>query len=178
MKTATVELEAGGVRCHGQFVNLDLRWFLVLVVESWELARSGIQRVFCERRKCDGAPPAVHSGARRCQLHLRGALTTEKRFGGRKKGARPLSCIFQCQRAWVGPQHAQKAKFLNLQFEDRGKIKLTITFSGNIVELNLKKARIWILPFKIARIRILPFDFIPSAVRRFAVPLLFYLLVL
>jgi hypothetical protein len=45
----------------------------------------------------------------------------------------------QCLRAWVGPQHAQKAKFLNLQFEDRGKIKLTTIFSGNIVELNLKK---------------------------------------
>jgi hypothetical protein len=36
----------------------------------------------------------------------------------------------QCLRAWVGPQHAQKAKFLNLQFEDRGKIKLTTTFPG------------------------------------------------
>jgi hypothetical protein len=57
MKTATVELEAGGVGCHGQFVNLDLRWSLVLVVGSW---RSGIQRFFCERRKCDGAPPVVH----------------------------------------------------------------------------------------------------------------------
>jgi hypothetical protein len=45
----------------------------------------------------------------------------------------------QCQHAWVGPQHAQKAKFLNLKFVDRGKIKLTITFSGNILELNLKK---------------------------------------
>jgi hypothetical protein len=36
MKTATVELEAGGVGCHGRFVDLD--WFFVLVVESW---RSG-----------------------------------------------------------------------------------------------------------------------------------------
>jgi hypothetical protein len=36
----------------------------------------------------------------------------------------------QCLRAWVGPQHAQKAKFLNLQFEDRGKIKLEVTFPG------------------------------------------------
>ena len=45
----------------------------------------------------------------------------------------------QCQRAWDGPQHAQEAKFLNLQFKDRGKIKLKVTFSGNIVELNLKK---------------------------------------
>jgi hypothetical protein len=36
----------------------------------------------------------------------------------------------QCQRAWVGPQHAQKAKFLNLQFKDRGKIKLKDTFPG------------------------------------------------
>jgi hypothetical protein len=55
----------------------------------------------------------------------------------------------QCQHAWEGPQHAQKAKFLNLQFEDRGKIKLKVTFSGNIVELNLKKARIRILPFDV-----------------------------
>jgi hypothetical protein len=30
MKTATVELEAGGVGCHGhQLVNLDLLWFVV-----------------------------------------------------------------------------------------------------------------------------------------------------
>jgi hypothetical protein len=30
MKTATVELEAGGVGCHGRFiVNIGLRWFLV-----------------------------------------------------------------------------------------------------------------------------------------------------
>jgi hypothetical protein len=59
---------------------------------------------FCERRKCDGAPPAVrwrctavHGGAQRCtavQLHRRGARTTEKRFGGLKKGARPLPRIF------------------------------------------------------------------------------------
>jgi hypothetical protein len=34
MKTATVELEADGVGCHGQFVNLN--WFFVLVVESWQ----------------------------------------------------------------------------------------------------------------------------------------------
>jgi hypothetical protein len=30
MKTATVELEASGVGCHGQFVKLDLCWFLVV----------------------------------------------------------------------------------------------------------------------------------------------------
>ena len=55
-------------------------------------------------------------------------------------------------RAWDGPQHAQKAKFLNLQFEDRGKIKLEVTFSGNIVELNFKKARVQILPFASLRV--------------------------
>jgi hypothetical protein len=38
MKTATVELEAGGVGCHGQSINFD--WFFVLVVES-ESWRSG-----------------------------------------------------------------------------------------------------------------------------------------
>jgi hypothetical protein len=78
----------------------------------------------------------------------------------------------QCQRAWEGPQHAQKAKFLNLQFKDRGKIKLTTTFSGNIVELNLKKARIRILPFA----SLASLDGRPSAVG--SPFLFFYLLVL
>ena len=54
MKTATVELEAGGVGCHGRFVDLD--WFFVLVVEL----RVGEAAVFLfERRKCPG------TGARR-----------------------------------------------------------------------------------------------------------------
>jgi hypothetical protein len=106
MKTATVELEAGGVGCHGQFVNLDLRWFLVLVVESWrEAAYKGF---FCERRKCDGAPPAVRWRCTAVQVHRRrctavhggasctsaGRARLKKRIGGPKKGAHPLSRIF------------------------------------------------------------------------------------
>jgi hypothetical protein len=93
MKTATVELEAGGVGCHhGQFVNLDLRWF------SWcwwlRVDKAVYKGFFCERRKCDGAPPAVQWRCTAVQLHRRGARTTEKKIWCAIKGARPLSPIF------------------------------------------------------------------------------------
>jgi hypothetical protein len=81
MKTASVELEAGGVRCYGQFFNLDLHWFLVSGLDL-ELAKPHTQ-FFCERRKCDGASPAVRQCTMvRYRVHRRGARTTEKRFCG------------------------------------------------------------------------------------------------
>ena len=87
MKTATVELEAGGVGCHGQFVNLDLRWFLVLWLRVGEKRHTKFffvkgGSVMVHRRRCGG-------GARRCQLHLRGARTTEKKIWWAKKGGSP-----------------------------------------------------------------------------------------
>jgi hypothetical protein len=64
MKTATVELEAGGVGCHGQFVDLD--WFFVLVVE--------LAKRLCFCLKGGSAPAPGRAGAHRGTLpRCRGA---------------------------------------------------------------------------------------------------------
>jgi hypothetical protein len=42
-----------------------------------------------------GAPPAVHGGAQRCTAVQVQRARLKKQFGGLKKGARPLSRIFQ-----------------------------------------------------------------------------------
>jgi hypothetical protein len=73
MKTATVELEAGGVGCHGQFVDLD--WFFVLVVE--------LAKRLCFCLKGGSAPAPGRTGAR-CP-----GAGAGRNSGGRKKWASP-----------------------------------------------------------------------------------------